>query len=124
MKTFEAVIGTSIIMIAFIALYGPGETLPDIESSNWKQIGISSLQALDSANKLRYDAMNNNTASIEGKLQNYIPANLDYLVLVCETNCSVPTINAERSTSVHYLISGDANNSTLREISLYMWSNE
>lgn len=124
LKSFEAVIGTSIIMITFVALYTSSEVVPDVETSNWKYAGLNALQSLDASNDLRYDAMRNNTAAIEDRIEKFIPPNLDYFVQVCGTNCTAPTIFGTRSTSVHYLISGDANNSTLKEIILYMWSNE
>lgn len=124
LKSFEAVIGVSVILAAFASLYTSGEDIPETETSSWKYSGLNALQALDTANLLRYDAMNNNTAILEGRLSTYLPPNVDYLIQVCGTSCETPTIIATRSTSVHYLISGDANNAMSREIILYMWSNE
>jgi hypothetical protein len=124
LKSFESVIGVSIIMITFVALYTSSEVVPEIETSNWKYAGLNGLNALDAANELRYDALNNNTGAIENRIDAYIPPNLKYIVQVCGASCEVPNIGATKSTSVHYLISGDANNSTLREINLYMWSDE
>lgn len=124
LKTFETVIGLSIIMVAFVTLYTGQEPLPEFDTVSWKTSGQSALQALDYSNQLRYDAMANNTGAIEARVRNHIPPNVDIMVQVCGTNCSVPTINAKRSASAYYVISGDSNNSTASEITLYMWSNE
>jgi hypothetical protein len=124
MKTFETVIGLVMIMIAFVALYTSQEPLPEFDTVSWKTIGQKSMESLDYSNLLRYDAMNNNTAAIEARLAPYLPANIDLMVVVCGLACPTPTIDAKRSTSAHYLISGDADNSTAKEIILYMWSNE
>lgn len=124
LKTFETVIGLTMVMIAFVALYTNQAPLPEFDTVSWKTQGQSALQALDYTNQLRYDALNNNTAAIEGRLRGFLPANLDLMVQACDSNCSVPTINAKRSTTAHYLISGMPNNSTNREITLYMWSND
>lgn len=124
LKSFEAVIGTSIILITFVALYTTSEVVPETQTDSWKYSGLNALQALDASNELRYDAMRNNTAAVEGRLDRFIQPNLRYFVQVCQNSCETPTITATRSASVHYLISGDANNATLREIILYMWSDE
>lgn len=124
LKTFEVIIGLTIIMFTFVFLYTGQQPLPEFNTVTWKTSGMSALQSLDYANQLRYDAMNNNTALIEGRIAGFLPSNINYMVQVCGSNCSVPTINAKRSATANYIISGDANNSTASEIVLYMWSNE
>ena len=124
LKTFEVIIGLTAIMFTFILLYTGQQPLPDFSTVSWKTSGLNALQSLDYSDQLRYDALNNNTAAIEGRLASFVPPNINYMVQVCGSNCTVPTINAVRSTTASYLISGDANNSTAKEIILYMWSNE
>jgi hypothetical protein len=125
LKTFETVVGLSIVLISFVALYTNQEPLPEFDTVAWRTSGQNALQALDYSNQLRFDALNNNTVAIEARLESHLPANVDFQIQVCGlANCSALTINAERSTSAHYMISGDANNSTAREITLYMWSND
>lgn len=125
LKTFEVVIALAAMMLAFIALYTGDDPIPELETVTWRSQGMNALQSLDYANQLRYDALNNNTAVIEGRLSPFLAANVNKMVIVCGTGaCAVPNITAEKSTSVHYLISGEPNNSTSREITLYMWSNE
>ncbi|MBI4894664.1 MAG: hypothetical protein HY833_02935 [Candidatus Aenigmarchaeota archaeon] len=124
MKTFETVIGLIMVMMAFVALYTSQEPLPEFDTVSWKAAGQKAMESLDYSNLLRYDAMNNNTAAIEARLSSYLPANIDSMAVVCGASCPTPTINADRSASVHYLISGDVGNSTSREIILYMWSND
>lgn len=124
LKTFEVIIGLTMILIAFIALFTGQQALPEFNTIAWKAAGLNALQALDYSNLLRFDAMNNSTAAIESRLTGYLPSNLNYLVQVCGNNCTSPTITAKRSTTANYIISGDANNSTASEIILYVWSNE
>lgn len=125
LKTFETVIGLSILMITFVTLFTSNEPLPEFDTVSWKNSGQNALQSLDASNLLRFDAMNNNTAVLETRLKSYLPPNVDVLVQTCSViNCTSPTINAKRSTSVHYIISGDSANSTASEVTLYVWSNE
>lgn len=124
MKTFETVVGLIMVMAAFVVLYASQEPLPEFDTVSWKTTGQKAMESLDYSNLLRYDAMNNNTAQIGARLVPYLPANMDLTVVVCGQTCPSPTINAKKSASAHYLISGDAGNSTYREIILYMWSNE
>lgn len=124
LKTFEVVIGLSIVMFAFVSLYTGQQELPELDTIAWRYAGLNALQSLDYSNQLRYDALNNNTALVEGRVGPYLPANINYLLQVCGSNCTGPTLNAKKSASIQYFISGDANNSTAREIILYMWSNE
>jgi len=124
MKTFETVVGLTMVMIAFVGLYTSQEPLPEFDTVSWKTAGQRSMESLDYGNLLRYDAMNNNTAAIEERVRPYLPANIDLMVVVCGSSCPTPTIDAKRSTSAHYIISGDVGNSTSREVILYMWSNE
>lgn len=125
LKTFEVIIALASIMLAFVALYTGDEQLPELETVTWRSQGMNALQSLDYANQLRYDAMNNNTAAIQSRVSPFLAANVNVMVLVCGAGpCAVPNITAERSTSVSYLISGEPNNSTSRDITLYMWSNE
>jgi hypothetical protein len=124
MKTFEVVIGLSMVMIAFILLYTNQEPLPEFDTVSWKTSGQKALESLDNGNMLRYDALKNNTGAIESRLAQYLPPNINLMVVVCGSSCPVPTISATKSASSHYFISGLPDNSTSREIILYMWSNE
>lgn len=124
LKTFEAVLGLSLVMLTFVFLYTGQDPLPEFETVTWKISGMEGLESLDAANELRYDALNNNTAAIENKLKQKLPAAVDTLLQICELNCSVPEIDAEKSASVHYLVSGDANNNTAKELILYVWTQE
>lgn len=124
MKTFETVIGLTMVMVAFVLLYTNQEPLPEFDTVSWKASGQKALESLDNGNLLRHDALNNNTGLIEARLAQYLPPNVDMMVVVCGGGCPVPTIDATKSTSAHYLVSGLPDNSTSREIILYMWSNE
>jgi len=124
MKTFEAVIGLTMVMIAFLLLYTNQEPLPEFDTVSWRASGQKALESLDNSNLLRYDALNNNTGVLESRLAPYLPPNVEIMVVVCGNSCPVPTIEATKSTSAHYLISGLPDNSTSREVILYMWSNE
>jgi hypothetical protein len=124
LKTFETVIGLTMVMFAFILLYTSQESFPDFDTVSWKSSGQKALESIDHTNQLRYDALNNNTAALEDRLRGYLPPNTDIMVVVCGQTCPTPTITAKKSTSAHYLISGDADNSTSKEVILYVWSNE
>ena len=124
LRTFETVIALTLVMLTFITLYTGQDPLPEFDTVSWKMTGMENLRSLDFSNNLRYDALTNDTAAIENALLQNLPPIVDVIVQVCQTNCSSPTINAEKSTSVHYLISGMPNNSTPSEIILYIYSNE
>lgn len=124
LKTFEVLLGLSFVLVAFLAIFAPQNVIPDLETVSWKATGMESLRSLDASNDLRFDALNNDTASIESKLSKSLPANVNVTVQVCDAGCNAPSIESEKVTSVSYLISGDAGNPSNKEIVAYMWSNE
>lgn len=124
LKTFEVVIGLALVMLTFVALFTGQDPLPEFDTVSWKSAGTDALRALDASNELRWDVLNNNTAPIESKLAGFLPSSVDILVQVCDATCPVPEINADKSTTAHYLISGDAGNSTSKEVILYVWSDD
>jgi hypothetical protein len=123
-KTLEVMIAVSMVIGTYALLYGAQQDVPDLETLSWKLSGINALQALDYSNELRYSAILNDTAQIESRINPYLPPNVEFMVQVCGASCDSPTISAEKSTSVQYLISGDADDPAAREIRLYMWSDE
>ncbi len=124
LRTLEAVLGILVILVTFLFLYTGQGPIPDIEVGNLKLVAMNSLAAIDKNNELRQQALVNDTAAIKAKLEKYIPAGFDYDVFVCNLNCPVPTVAAKRIVSAEYLIAGDVNNFTTRQIVLHVWSND
>lgn len=124
MKTLEAVIAILAIFLTYILTYEPISISSGFDIAKWKELGFSALSSIDKSGELRDDALSNSTTSIENKIRNFIPVNLDYLVIVCNVNCTKPNVTADIATSVEYLISGTPNNYAQRQVVLFMWLNE
>jgi hypothetical protein len=123
-KVFESIIAILIILTIFITFYRADPITTGFDVAKWRLQGLNALKSLDGSNELRGAAYANDTATIEARLDKFIPPNLDYTVQVCSLNCTKPTINARTATSVEYLISSSPNNYAPRQIVLLMWSNE
>lgn len=120
-QTLEAVIAVILIMVVVVTYYGPKEKLPEFETISWKLSGFDALKALDASNELRQYVLANDTATIESKLLSILYINVNYQILVCDSNCGKPNINSDKITSVTYLIAGDVNNIKNRQVVLYIW---
>jgi len=121
MKILEAVIAILMILTVVVIYFGSNESFPEFESVSRGMRGFYALKVLDQSNKLRSDAIENNTKSIENNLRPLIPGEINFQVFVCQTACGKPSAQTESMVSVTYLISGDIDNFKSRQILLYMW---
>ena len=124
LKSLEAIIAVLIIAATYIFLFTGQQALPQFDTTNWKLLVLNELISLDAQNNLRTDIVANNTASIQNKLSLKISQPLNYLAIVCDVNCSQPTLPTTRIASVKYLISGDYNNATNKELVVFVWFGE
>lgn len=124
MKILEAVIAVLAIFVAYIVAYGPINMSPGFDIAKWRELGFEAIKSIDKSSGLRADALSNSTASIENKIRKFIPINLDYLVIVCNLNCTQPNVAAQTATSVEYIFSGTPSNYAPRQVIVFMWLNE
>lgn len=81
--------------------------------------------ALEKTGELRKDVVNNNATSIQNKLNPYLPATLNYTVVIFNettnvtTKPSLSTIN--ESISASYFLTGDIDDFKPREVRVYIW---
>lgn len=122
LKSLEAVIGALIIAGLFVFLYTSQETLPESDTTSWKITGFNALKSLDWSNELRPSVYRNDTETIKSKLLPLIPSSLSYDVQICSLNCTAFQTSADRVVAVEYLLAGDVNNVTSRQVVLYIWS--
>ncbi|MEM5773137.1 MAG: hypothetical protein QXL86_02830 [Candidatus Aenigmatarchaeota archaeon] len=121
LKSFEALIAILLVLGVYLALFGAGEKIPELEIVLWKIRGFEALKALDEQNKLASFALANNEEAIESELASLLPIGLDYKVLICEEDCPSFSINSEKVASVSYFIAGNLTNVEPREVLLYIW---
>lgn len=121
LKTLEAVIAILMILTVFFIYFGSKGVFPEFSTLNTEWKGFYALKNLDESNKLRSDALANNTVSIQNNLQPLLPPEVSYQVFICQTNCGKPAVNSEKMISVTYFIAGDIDNYSPRQIILYMW---
>lgn len=124
LQIFESIISVLLILTIFLIYYSPKETLPEFESTNWKLRGFSALESLDDNGELRSYALTNDATTIESKLADMLPGNLNYDVVLCEQTCSKPSISSDKVTNVVYLLAGDFGNITPKQVTLYMWGSD
>lgn len=121
LKSFESVLAAIIVLSTYIILFSGQQALPEFETINWKLLAFNSVASLDQNNQLRVDALSNNTASLKTKLADFIRAPLNFDVQVCSLNCTKPDVAASKIASVEYLISGDVNNITNKQVVVFVW---
>lgn len=120
LQSLEAVIAILMILAFFVIFFVVKEPLPGFETVSWKLKGFNSLKALDDNNELRQYALTNNTLRIKEKLQGLLSP-MNYEIMICSDTCVYPNITAEKLVSVSYLIAGNINSFSPREIVLYLW---
>lgn len=121
LKTLEAVIAILMVLTAFFIYFSSNEIFPEFYSINTEWRGFYALKILDETSKLRSDVLANNTANIQNNLQSLLPPETNYQVVICQTFCSKPTVESEKMVSVTYILAGDLDNYSPRQIILYMW---
>lgn len=125
LRSFEAVIGILAIMGIYVVFYTGQQNLPDFETVNWKLRGMETMINLDKAGQLRPYAIGNDNSTIDSKVSFFLPASFEHQVQICgATDCAVVDKNAEKMTSVDYLVAGDAANFTNKRIILYIWTGD
>jgi hypothetical protein len=123
LKTLEAVIAIIIIFGAFLFLFGT-ESLPEVETPHWKIRAMHAIAALDKAGQLRDLALAGDNATINSKIDKFLPSFLENAVIICGTECVLPEVDAKQIVAVRYLLSGKANNITNRQVIVLVWSHE
>ncbi len=121
LQSLEAVIGVVTIFTILILFYSGKDPIPEFDTINFKVRGFQALKALDDQNRLRDAALANDTASLKSRLSGILPAQMNFDVVVCTTNCIDPNIASDKVTSVAYLIAGNVDDFRYRQIILYMW---
>ena len=124
LKTLEAVIAVIIIFGVILFLFGAEIALPEVETPQWKIKAMSAIAALDKAGQLRDLVAAGDNTTINNNIDKFLPSFLDNAVIICETDCPLPSIAAEQIISVRYLLSGQANNLTNRQVIVFVWSHE
>lgn len=121
LKSLEAVIAILMILTVYVTFFAPKEPLPEFETINWRVRAFNALTILDENNELRLYALANDTTTIENKLQNLLPVERSYHVVVCNETCLTPNITADKITSVTYFIAGRIGNIQPKQVVLYVW---
>src|SRR3990172_9730125 len=110
LQSLEAVIGILLITSVIVTVYARDIQFPEFEDVNLKLRGFAALQTLDNTGELRKSVVLNDTITVENKLVDLMPPQLNLKVIFCERECATPNIAADKLMSVTYLVAGDANN--------------
>ncbi len=121
LQSLEAVIGILLILSVFVAVYSRDVQIPELDTVNFRLKGFAALKTIDGTGELRRAITFNDTTTVENKVSDLVPKNLNLKVIFCKVECALPDIAAERLVSVNYLIAGDVNNIAPRQVLLYMW---
>ncbi len=121
LKTFEAIMAILAILIIFVIFFLSSQSLPEFETVNMRVRGFQALKLLDDNGELRKFVITNDTVTIKNKLSQILSPSTNFDVNICQLNCTSLGIQADKLTTVSYLIAGDYNNFALRQIILYMW---
>jgi hypothetical protein len=121
LQSLESIISIIMVLTVFIVVFASRETLPEFDSNTWKLEGVDALKALDNNNELRSYAITNNTTRIEERLQSILPSQLSYRVVICDTVCANPGIEADNILSVSYFLAGSTDQFKPRKVVLYIW---
>lgn len=122
LRSLEAVIATTIVMVTYILLFTSNPSPPEFETINWKLQGFYALQTLDNENLLRSSVVADNVTALTNYLTPLMPADLNFQVQICSTSCTVPSISASKIASISYLVAGNLTNYKPSQVILYMWS--
>lgn len=123
--TLESFIAILMIFFIIIFLFQNPPTSPEFNKINYKLKAYNGLMALEKTGELRKDVVNNNATSIQNKLNPYLPATLNYTVVIFNettnvtTKPSLSTIN--ESISASYFLTGDIDDFKPREVRVYIW---
>jgi hypothetical protein len=109
------------ILIIFVIYYKPTVQLPDLNIVNWRIKAFNALSKLDYTNMLRGYVAQNDTNSIENELMAVLPSEANFKVVICDARCGDPGIESEKITSVNYLLAGDVNYFSPRQVVVYLW---
>lgn len=121
LQSLEAVIGILLIMSIFVLVYSREVQLPELDTVNFKLKGFSALKTIDSTGELRRAVFLNDTTAVENKVSDLLPKQLNLKVVFCERQCALPDIATDRLISVMYIVSGNVNSISPRQVVLYMW---
>lgn len=121
LKSLEAVLAILMILTVFLITYSTNVPIPEFESLNKQIRGFNALKTLDDNNELRQYAVINDTTTIQKKLLNLIPAEIQYEVQICSFNCSKSAnISTSKLVAVPYILAGTITNATYTQIILFM----
>ncbi len=123
-KILETILAILIMSGAYILLFAGQQSSIQTDTLNWKLLTLNALSSLDQKNELRSYVLANDTASIQNELSSTIPEPLTFSVVICGLNCPQPTLPPVDVASVDYLISGDFNNITNKQVFVYVWFGE
>ena len=121
MKTFEALIAILLITTFFVVYYSTRDTLPEFDTVNRQIRGFDALKSLDESNKLRGYVTSNDVTGLTAALESLMPANLFYRVIICNPDCTAPTLPSQKATSVAYFVGGDVNSISPKLVVVYIW---
>jgi len=117
-RSYEAILAITIVSIAFVIFFKEYEIYPEIDEIKLRKI-FYALKSLDENSELRRYVMENDSETIEKKLERILPG-FEIEVKICEKSCEKPNITQE-FISVTYLIAGDVNNFNPKQIIVYAW---
>lgn len=125
---FTVEVSISILMILFILVFlfqGQNET-PEYRTTNYKYKAYHGLEVLERRGELRDHAINNDADSIETDIDSFISDFLTYEVVIYNATTNVTEIpsaihSQDDVISVSYLIAGDIDTYSPKDIRVYLW---
>lgn len=126
--TLESLIAILMLLFIVIYLFQNPPASPEFKRINYKLKAYNGLEILEKTGELRKYVVDNDTTSIENKLNPFIPAFLNYNVTIFNETANVtrmPSLTNENNTlSVSYLLVGDIDDYKPREVRVYIWGFE
>jgi len=123
--TLESVIAILMILFIIIFLFQDSSTAPEFERINYKLEVYHGLKILENTDELRRDVMDDNTVSIENKLNPYIPDFLNYTIVIFNETTNItkkPSLVDKKDViSISYFLAGDVDNYGPRDVRAYLW---
>lgn len=121
----EVVISIVIILSAIILIFKTAENLSILNIANYKLRIYELLESLDKKGNLRNLAVSKDIASINMNLDQFIPDNINFYIVIFNTTTntsSMPNFEKQKNVvSIDYLISGDYNKYEPTIITVFLW---
>ena len=121
--TLESILSILMMFFIIIFLFQNPPASPEFERINYKLKAYNGLEILEKAGELRENVIDNNTTSIESKLNPYIPDFLNYTVVIFNETSNItekPSLTGD-TVSVIYFLAGEIDDYKPRDVRVYLW---